>query len=406
MSSEEKNDDAKAIIPEDKHTLATRSPALISRGLRDLTGSLDSVLVGMGMALRLGRFKEEVIGEMIERAHEIFRSEAYYLFLMDSRNGELFRSPLMGSSIARQDFNYDSYPNIKVGEGGGLAGWVARTGQLAVVPDISKDSRFLAEVDGMGTTETRSIVAAPVCRNDLCLGVIELINCVGSEGFSKRKLTLLEALADFAAIAIENSHLNMEIHILGFTDAHSGLDNARLLHLRLDWNISESLSGRVEFSLILIDLELHLSETGQSPWKDFREVPVGAWESCVKKVGQTLRASCGPTDSAYRYTDTKFAILLSGPAEHPGETKEKARRIACDLRRQFGKAEWLSYYATRSSMLDQIGRTFNLPACIGVVSFPKNATTKGELLKLAEEMISLVRNSGRAGVAAAGEGIL
>lgn len=406
MSSEEKNDDTKAIIPEDKQRLTSRSPALISRGLRDLTGSLDTILVEMGKALRLGRFMEEVIGEMIERAHEVFRSETYYLFLMDSKKGELYRSPLMGSSIARQDFKYDSYPSIKIGEGGGLAGWVARTGQLAVVPDTSKDSRFFAEVDGMGTTEARSIVATPVRRNDLCLGVIELINCVGPEGFSKHKLTLLEALADFAAIAIENSHHEMEIHILGYTDAASGLDNARLLHLRLDWTISDSLNGRGEFSLILIDLELHLSETGQSPWKDFREVPVGAWESCVKKVGQTLKASCGPTDSAYRYTDTMFAILVSGLAEHPEETKKKACRIACDLSRQFGKAEWLSYPSTRSRTLDQTGKTYKLPACIGVVSFPKDATTKGELLKLAGEMMSLVRNSAGGGVAAANVGIL
>ncbi len=403
MNSEEKKPHANAIIPEDKQSLATRSAALISRGLRDLTGPLDSILIEMGKALRLGRFMEEVIGEMIQKAHEVFQSETYHLFVMDSKKGELYGSPLLGTSFAGQDF---SSAYIKVGEGGGLAGWVAQTGQIAVVPDTSKDSRFLAEVDEIGTTKARSIVAAPVRRNDLCLGVIELINCVGPEGFSKRKLTLLEALADFAAIAIENSHLNMEIHILGFTDAASGLDNARLLHLRLDSKISDSLSGRGEFSLILIDLELHLSETGQSPWKDFREVPVGAWESCVKKVGQTLKTSCGPTDSAYRYTDTTFAILLSGLAEHPGETKEKACRIACDLSRQFGKAEWLSYYATRSNTLDQTGRTFKLPACIGVVSFPKDATTKGELLKVAEEMISLVRNTGRAGVAAVNEGIL
>jgi diguanylate cyclase (GGDEF)-like protein len=393
MNSEEKNVDVNAIIPEDKQGLATRSPALISRGLRDLTGSLDSILVEMGKALQLGRFMEEVIGEMIEKAHEVFRSETYYLFLMDSEKGELYGSPLIGPLFAGQDF---SSTYVKVGEGGGLAGWVARTGQLAIVPDTSQDSRFFAEVDEMGTTKARSIVAAPVRRNDRCLGVIELINCVGPEGFSKRKLALLEALTDFAAIAIENSRYVRAIHELTITDDNTSLENARALHWRLDMEISRSLSGKGEFSLILIDLELHLAETGQSQWKDFREVPVGAWESCLKQVGQALKASCGLVDTAYRYTDTRFAILLPGLAEHPGKTKEKACRVSCDLSKQFAKAEWLWY----------AGRAVKLPACIGVVSFPKDATTKDELLRLAEETMSLVRRTGRGGVAAANMGVL
>src|SRR2546425_7228995 len=100
MSGEEKKGDANAIIPEDKQSLATRSPALISRGLRDLTGSLDSILVEMGKVLLLGRLPEEIIGEMIEKAHEVFRSETYYLFLMDSEKGELYGSPLIGALFA------------------------------------------------------------------------------------------------------------------------------------------------------------------------------------------------------------------------------------------------------------------------------------------------------------------
>src|SRR5207245_851360 len=294
MSGEEKKADANAIIPEDKQSLATRSPALISRGLRDLTGSLDYMLVEMGKVLLLGRLPEEIIGEMIEKAHEVFRSETYYLFLMDSEKGELYGSPLIGALFAGKAF---SPTHIKVGEGlaevgytpvtrtgEGLAGWVARTRQLVVVAYTSKDSRFDAQVDEMGTTEARSIVAAPVRLNDRCLGVIELINCVGPEGFSRRKLALLEALTDFAAIAIENSRYVQSIHKLTITDDDTSLENARALHLMLNSEISRSLSGGGEFSIICIDLNLFLSEAGRSPWKDFRDVPVGAWLSCIKQV--------------------------------------------------------------------------------------------------------------------------
>jgi diguanylate cyclase (GGDEF)-like protein len=406
MNGEEKKADGNAIIPEDRQGLATRSPALISRGLRDLTGSLDSILVEMAKALRSERFLEEVIGNMIEKANEVFRSETYSLFVMDSEKGDLSWSPPV-EDLLRKDFKPT---HIKIGErvaevgyvhtpikrtGEGLAGWVARTGQVVVVPDTSKDSRFVAEVDGKRTTKALSIVAAPVCLNDRCLGVIELVNCVGAEGFSKRSLMLLEALTDFAAIAIENERHVKAIHKLTITDDDTGLSNRRHLYWMLDSEISRSQHTGSEFSLICIDLNLFLSETGQCPWKDFREVPVGPWESCLKQVGQMLKSSCPSlVDEAFRYSDTRFAILIL--AEHPGETKEKACKVACDLSRQFAKAEWLWY----------AGRTVKLPACIGVVSVPKDATTKDELLQIAEETMSLVRRRGRGGVAAANVGVL
>jgi diguanylate cyclase (GGDEF)-like protein len=400
MSAEEKKADANAIIPEDRQNLATRSPALISRGLRDLTGSLDSILVEMAKALRSERFLEEVIGNMIAKANKVFRSETYSLFVMDSEKGDLSWSPPV-EDLLQKDFKPT---RIKIGErvaevgnvqtpikrtGEGLAGWVARTGQLVVVPDTSKDSRFVAEVDGKRTTKALSIVAAPVCLNDRCLGVIELVNCVGAEGFSKQSLMLLEALTDFAAIAIENERHVKAIHKLTITDDETGLSNRRHLSWMLDSEISRSQHTGSEFSLICIDLNLFLSETSQSPWKDFAEV--------LKQVGQMLKSSCPSlVDEAFRYSDARFAILIPGLAEHPEVTKEKACKVACDLSRQFAKAEW-PWHA---------GRTVKLSACIGVVSFPKDATTRDELLKLAEETMSLVRKSGHGGVAAANMGVL
>jgi predicted signal transduction protein with EAL and GGDEF domain len=73
-----------------------------------------------------------------------------------------------------------------------------------------------------------------------------------------------------------------------------------------------------------------------------------------------------------------------------------ALRTACDLSRKLGEAEWL-WFAER---------TIKLSACIGVVSFPKDAKTKDELLERAEEMMSLVRKTGHGGVAATNMGVL
>src|SRR5437764_12470149 len=98
--------------------------------------------------------------------------------------------------------------------GQGIAGWVAQHGETVVAAATNKDTRFFSKVDEKTKTETQSIVAVPVRFRDTCLGVIELINCIGPGGFDPRDLKLLEALSDVAAIALENASHVKKLHDL------------------------------------------------------------------------------------------------------------------------------------------------------------------------------------------------
>jgi GGDEF domain-containing protein len=105
--------------------------------------------------------------------------------------------------------------------------------------------------------------------------------------------------------------------------------------------------------------------------------------------------ACSPHHQVFRCSDTRFTILVSG---EPGETiTERARRTAWDLSRKLSNTEWLQDYPKW---------TLKLPVCVGVVSFPKDASNKDQLLQILEETMSLVRRSGRGGVADADQGIL
>ena len=120
-----------------------------------------------------------------------------------------------------------------------------------IVPDVSRDTRFCGQVDEKTKVETHSIVAVPVRFRDHCLGVIELVNCVGADGFQDRDLALLEALADFAAIALENARHVQRIHELTITDDCTSLYNARHLEFHPgDGEIYRSQRYGYEFSLI------------------------------------------------------------------------------------------------------------------------------------------------------------
>ena len=144
---------------------------------------------------------------------------------------------------------------VKVGQG--IAGWVAEHGETVVVPDTSKDTRFFSQVDQKTKTETQSIVAVPVKFRDTLPRGHRADQLSSARRFrSDRDLKLLEALSDFAAIALENARHVKRIHELTITDDCTSLYNAAPhgLHPR-NGSIYRSQRYNYEFSLVFIDLD-------------------------------------------------------------------------------------------------------------------------------------------------------
>jgi GAF domain-containing protein len=124
----------------------------------------------LGKALTSSLQLDQVLRTIMEKINEVLRPDTWSLLLMDVDKGELYFQIATGVGA-------EALKDVRIKLGQGLAGWVAQTGEVVVVPDTSKDSRFFAKVDERTKMETRSIVAVPVRFRDHCLGVIELINC-------------------------------------------------------------------------------------------------------------------------------------------------------------------------------------------------------------------------------------
>jgi len=88
----------------------------------------------------------------------------------------------------------------------GIAGWVLREKQAALVNDVYGDPRFYNRVDVQTGLTTRSILAVPLTFKGVTSGVIEVVNKVGG-AFNQHDLEMLEALAGSAATAIANAQL-------------------------------------------------------------------------------------------------------------------------------------------------------------------------------------------------------
>jgi diguanylate cyclase (GGDEF)-like protein len=328
-----------------------------------------SIFHEVGKALTSSLQLDQVLHTIMEKIEEMFHPDTWSLLLVDPKRNDLFFQIATGQGA-------EALKEVRIPLGKGIAGWVAQTGKVMVVPDTSKDSRFFPQMDEKTKMETRSIVAVPVGVRDQCLGVIELLNCVGEDGFSPRDLALLETLADYAAIALENARHVHRIHELTITDDCTTLYNARHLNYMLDTEIYRSQRYSFEFSLIFIDLD-HFKNVN-----DTHGHLVGS--KLLAEIGNLIKDGLRQSDVAFRYGGDEFVILL------PQTAKENACLVARRLHRQIKEAVWL-----KDEKLN-----IRITSSVGVASYPADSKIKADLLHLADEAMYSVKNSTRDSVSA------
>src|SRR5262245_12628184 len=94
-------------------------------------------------------------------------------------------------------------PKVPLGEG--LVGYVALHKEPLLVPDVSKDPRYIKVVE-----DVRSELAVPMLLKDRCIGVFDL-ESPDLDAFTKRDVEILTLLASQGAVAIENARLYEEV---------------------------------------------------------------------------------------------------------------------------------------------------------------------------------------------------
>jgi GAF domain-containing protein len=149
-----------------------------------------------------GMYLEELLRLIVNVTAEIMNSKISSLMLLDPDKKELVTKATQSISE-----DYNKKPNIKLGEG--IAGIVARDNKTMTVLDVREDSRYLnrdiAKKEGL-----HSLASVPLAIKGRVIGVL---NCYTSKKhkFFKNELELLTALANQAALAIENAELDLRV---------------------------------------------------------------------------------------------------------------------------------------------------------------------------------------------------
>lgn len=135
---------------------------------------------------------------IIEQAQDLLHAEEGSLLLLDEQTGELVFS-YAGGPAGNQLLGQ------RLPSGAGVAGYVASSGQPAIVNNARADGRFYSALDSDTGFTTRSLLAVPLRGIDGIKGVIEILNRRDNAPFSEEDRTLLEAIADQAMIALDNA---------------------------------------------------------------------------------------------------------------------------------------------------------------------------------------------------------
>ncbi len=147
-----------------------------------------------------GLYLEELLRLIVQVTAEIMNSKISSLMLLDPESKELVIKATQSVSES-----YNKKPNLKLGEG--IAGLVAKDNKPICVLDIREDIRYLNR-EIAKKENLCSLASVPLAVKARVIGVL---NCYTSKKhkFTKPELDVLTALANQAAVAIENAELDL-----------------------------------------------------------------------------------------------------------------------------------------------------------------------------------------------------
>jgi diguanylate cyclase (GGDEF)-like protein len=317
---------------------------------------------------------DSILQTIMEKMAEYFKPDTWSLLMVDHERDELYFAIAVGSAS-------EALKNIRLKVGEGIAGHVAKHGERLVVPDVMNDLRFAKRIDEMTKWETRSIVCFPVRSRLRVLGVIQLVN-VDMEHFGDQEIFFLQSLCDYAAIAIENARAVEKIQELTITDDCTGLYNARHLYKTLETEVYRSSRFGYEFTVLFIDLD-HFKQVN-----DTHGHLIGS--KLLAEIGYLIKAQLRLIDYAFRYGGDEFVVLL------PQTGKDSALVVAKRLRDSL-----------RTSMFcKEESLNLNVRASMGVATYPHDAKTPHDIIRQADEMMYLVKNTSRDNIGIAQRGVM
>jgi serine phosphatase RsbU (regulator of sigma subunit) len=156
------------------------------------------VLLEVATSLSATLDLDEVIDAILSSLRQVVNYDAAAIYLVNRNT----RALEMVNEVGYPSGSEEAF-GLMVGQG--IVGWVAKTGEPAIVPDVTRDARYVA-----ARPQTRSELAAPLRVGGHTIGVFNLESDV-SDAYHGGHLELVTALAAQAAVALERARFTREL---------------------------------------------------------------------------------------------------------------------------------------------------------------------------------------------------
>lgn len=260
--------------------------------------------------------------------------------------------------------------NITIELGKGLAGEAALNQKMTYAPDLTaydEKPRYSNE-----TIDEGSLLCVPMTVQNRLIGVINLHQS-NKNSFSSTAQKIAQAIANQAAIAIENARLYEKTKTLSATDELTGLSNRRQFQEYLLRELAQSRRHHNNFSILMIDID-HFKLYNDSHGHLKGDI-------VLKRVASLLLQNTRGVDLVARFGGEEFVLLL------PKSDKLNSLAVAEKLRMCIEK----EYFSGAEN--SQPGQ--RLTISIGVSHFPSDSSDIYDLMNLADTALYQAKNQGR-----------
>lgn len=300
---------------------------------------------------------------------------AFYIALYDREKEELYNviNLLNGQPRLRGEKHHRF--------GKGRTEYIIRTSKpLLILGEVQATYDRLCIVSA--DKRTKSFAGVPIAVGGKMIGVLAVQNYERDDAYDEHTIELLSAIANQAAIAIENARLYEKTQQLAITDGLTGLYNYRHFYETLENELQRSERYQLSFSLIILDID------NFKVYNDRHGHLAG--DNLLMELAQLMSRVARTPDTLARYGGEEFTIIL--PETDTEQARSLAQRLLDDVRKHC--------FAIQDGK-QTIGR---LTISLGVATYPHHAHSAKALVDAADKAMLQAKRAGKNRIAVLRDG--
>lgn len=151
--------------------------------------------------------RDRLLELIVHAAATVLNGRAASLMLLDEGTEELAFEVAVGEGA-------DAIRQFRVPLGYGIAGLVAQSGSAIFTNDAPHDPRHAQDIAAGSGVLPRSLLCVPLRLRQRVIGVIEVVDKRGGDGFDEHDVEVLEVFGRQAAVAIDQSLIQQNLSAL------------------------------------------------------------------------------------------------------------------------------------------------------------------------------------------------